>query len=493
MFCNIDSRWTNPVLDKLDEYLVAVTRFEVPANRLAMTQELKDCIQVFRYPTDADKTGGNDAFVDLFSDNKNVEEIPGEREQALTAIEILEENPTNKYCMTSGVGANQIDVKECHTIYQFITELNSKINQCLLFNTGTKKFTPNGAGHPADNAPFTKVASNHPEHTNMFTQEASNEEGVQYAVLNSTDPIAFFKIVMDSDWRFSVQMNYNFAQKYYIKMSRALFNMLGFQEGASLSKDDIRTDLAGHRFMGSRKLKNAANQNLYLGMLEQKPSYTPVGRPIIVFDRNPYILPNRDTTGTRQQTDDNGVPVVDSNGDPVMETYNTSGYSYDLTHSTLTDRLLHRSNNTMFTAPVSVADSINRIKSLVFTSSMATTSEAATGGTYFRMLTDYTIPVKTSFSFDPYTMKGGGVNENAASEYTFTNANPSAGRFLQITDPSPLYELKLEVLAKAYNYETDAFEMLPIPLPVGGTFSVKLVFISKNEIHRRERPDSLKA
>ena len=109
------------------------------------------------------------------------------------------------------------------------------------------------------------------------------------------------------------------------------------------------------------------------------------------------------------------------------------------------------------------------------------------------MLTDYTLPVRTSFSFDPYTMEGGSVSENAASEYTFTNANPSAGRFLQITDPSPLYELKLEVLAKVFNYEKDRFEMEAIPLPVGGTFSVKLVFISKNDIYRREKPDAMKA
>ena len=157
------------------------------------------------------------------------------------------------------------------------------------------------------------------------------------------------------------------------------------------------------------------------------------------------------------------------------------------------DTLVQRTFEASFVAPVSVADSINRVKSLVFTSSMATSSEAGSGNTYLRMLTDYVIPVQTSFSFDPSTMATGTVNENAASEYTYHNANPSAGRFLQITDPSPLYELKVEVRARCYNYETDQFELVPIPLPIGGTFSCKLVFISKNEIHRRDRPDSLKA
>ena len=435
-FCHIDSRWTTPIIDSLSDYMVAVTRFEVPANRLTMTQELKNCIEVYRYPeTDIDDDGLNSEFVEIFENLANAEDLDGSRQDSLDALDVLENEPTNKYCMTTGDGAHSIDVKACHTIYQFIKELNSQINEALLFNTGTKQFVPNGKGPP--------------DHDDQFTQSATagNATFKNMFYGNTSDPIAFFKIAMDSDWRFRVEMNYNFAQKYYIKFSRALFNMLGFKEGASLNKDDIRTDLAGRRFMASRKLGN-------LGM-NQKPVYTSVNRQVVVYDRDP---------GTEVRVDLGALTFF-----------------------------IHRSINTSFTAPVSVADSINRIKSLVFTSSMATTSEGATGGTYFRMLTDYTIPVKTAFSFDPHTMATGTVNENAASEYTFTNANPSAGRFLQITDPSPLYELKLEVLAKAFNYETDTFEMVPIPLPVGGTFSVKLVFISKNEIHRREKPDQLKA
>ena len=46
-FCSIDSRWRTPVIDKLDEYTVAVSRFQVPANRLAMTQKLEKCIVIW--------------------------------------------------------------------------------------------------------------------------------------------------------------------------------------------------------------------------------------------------------------------------------------------------------------------------------------------------------------------------------------------------------------------------------------------------------------
>ena len=94
-FCHVDSRWTQPILDKLDDYMVAVTRFEVPANRLTMTQKLTNCIQVFRYPEESDKNGGNDDFVDLFKDHANVEDIATTRVHALTQLEIAEENPTD--------------------------------------------------------------------------------------------------------------------------------------------------------------------------------------------------------------------------------------------------------------------------------------------------------------------------------------------------------------------------------------------------------------
>ena len=114
-----------------------------------------------------------------------------------------------------------------------------------------------------------------------------------------------------------------------------------------------------------------------------------------------------------------------------------------------------------------------------------------TGGGYRRALTDFSIPVQTGFSWNAKTYAAETVSENAASEYTFANANPSSGRLLILTDPSPLYEFTLEVHAKCWNFETEQFDMLPIPLPPGSTFSCKLVFISRNEVHDRERPDKV--
>ena len=459
--CHIDSRWTTPLLDKLDDYMVAVTRFEVPANRLTMTQKLEDCIKIYKYPE-----------TPHFAGNRNIEEVWSDVQTINYFLDGDAITPglerTDEFIMTkdtSNVG-NAITVGACHTIYQFIKELNAQINESLLFNTGDKKIIPNGGPN------FTSQASSNAEHTNMFCQSGLNVTGQNKEPLNTTDPIAYFKIEMDSDWRFRVVMNYSFAQKYYIKMSPALFNMLGFQEMEPTSIENYRTCLVKGRFMGSRRLRPAVTTtNKYKDMLAQKPPYVEISRSIPIVDKKDRIYSGLAGTNTLQQG---------------------GGYGLDTVHHCNNDVLTHRTMITSFVAPVSVADSINRVKSLVFSSSMATSSEAGTGGTYMRMLTDYTIPVRTSFSFDPSTMATGTVSENAASEYSYNNANPSAGRFLQITDPSPLYELKIQVLAKVYDFENDVFKFESIPLPIGGTFTVKLVFISKNEIHRRERPDAMK-
>ena len=48
-FIAVDERWNAPILDKQDEYLVAISRFEVPLNRVPITAEMKNCIQIFKY------------------------------------------------------------------------------------------------------------------------------------------------------------------------------------------------------------------------------------------------------------------------------------------------------------------------------------------------------------------------------------------------------------------------------------------------------------
>ena len=444
--CDVDSQWSNPILQKQDDYLVAITRFEVPMNRVPITQRLTNCIEIFKYhmgAQPADPALQPNQYPDMnINDNQNVEDLHGtnaEIEQRLNYYE-----PTNNVT----AGGISIDIEPCHTIYKFLQVLNAKITEVLLY-------TANPRIEPVDHqgaflSPLNSFRNGH---------VGQDGNGGQF-ILNATNPIAHFSISMDNDFTFSVNMNARFAEKYYIKMSSALFNMLGFKEGDGAG--NFRTQLIGRRFMGSRNCDKADPAS----MKNQQPAYYDHPQTVVMK------YPRAQVTQT---------PIRLNGLNPISLTVKQT----QLSNIFIEDQVC------AFTAPVSAADTINRCKSIVFSSSIATTSEGSSGNSYRRELTDYTIPVKTSFTFDPQTLKGSGINENAASEYTYVNANPSAGRFLQISDPSPLYELKLSARVKCWNFESNRFEFEPIPLPIAGTFSVKLVFISRTELHRRERPDKL--
>ena len=447
--CDVDSQWSNPILQKQDDYLVAITRFEVPMNRVPITQKLTNCIEIFKYhmgvqPQDPALQLNQYPAMNI-ADNQNLED--------LHANNVDIENRLRYYEAIPGANVTEhgisIDVEPCHTIYKFLQVLNAKITEVLLY-TANPRIEPVDANN-ANLSPLAAFRNGH-----VGTDQNGNQ-----SILNTTNPIAHFSISMDNDFTFSVNMNALFAEKYYIKMSPALFNMLGFKEGTA--DGNFRTQLIGRRFIGSRNCDKADPAS----MKNQEPAY---------FDHPQNVVMKYPRDGITQ------TPIRLINGqNPVNLTVKQT----QLSNITIEDQVCK------FTAPVSAADTINRCKAIVFSSSMATTSEGATGNSYRRELTDYTIPVQTSFSFDPQTLKGSGINENAASEYTYVNANPSAGRFLQISDPSPLYELKLSARVKCWNFELNRFEFEAIPLPIAGTFSVKLVFISRTELHRRERPDKL--
>ena len=56
--CDVDSRWTMPILDKQSEYLVAISRFEVPLNRIPMIAALENCIEIYKYHDEDDQKQG---------------------------------------------------------------------------------------------------------------------------------------------------------------------------------------------------------------------------------------------------------------------------------------------------------------------------------------------------------------------------------------------------------------------------------------------------
>ena len=46
---SFDNRWAEPQLQKQSDYLVAISRFEVPMNRVAVTAQMDNCIEIFAY------------------------------------------------------------------------------------------------------------------------------------------------------------------------------------------------------------------------------------------------------------------------------------------------------------------------------------------------------------------------------------------------------------------------------------------------------------
>ena len=48
-FCKVDEQWTGPIITRQSDYLVAISRFEVPMNRMPITREIDNAVEIFRY------------------------------------------------------------------------------------------------------------------------------------------------------------------------------------------------------------------------------------------------------------------------------------------------------------------------------------------------------------------------------------------------------------------------------------------------------------
>ena len=220
--CSVDARWTSPLVEKQDNYLVAITRFEVPMNRVPITQALTNCIEIYKYSEThpASFTAAEKATYHTLPTDQNLED------SKLDSGEDMEE--WLKFWEKKVPAVETVSVEACHTVYSFINTLNGNINKKLLgYERATPRIVPRGLT------------------TNLFTY--NNDDAA-----NMTVPNAYFAIRMNADFTFRVEMNHKFADMYYIKMSQALFNMLGFKEGPEVSGFNFRMNFRGRRFMGSR-------------------------------------------------------------------------------------------------------------------------------------------------------------------------------------------------------------------------------------------------
>ena len=551
--CKVNERWTNALLDNQSDYLVAISRFEVPLNRVPITKHLDNAIEIYRYHDSRFRAFDNAYQKDTREEADrqiNPQFIP--LDKRCTYAEILERNTlayqqahpdlvlvpvlepidtreninhyreieehlaheafdlwdesTNRIGIIDtylhnveqipGQKVGQIDVPPCHTIYEFLNRINKSIKSKLL------------GGEYKAQRPSTIVAIQ--DYQNVEKEDAlpkiavdtpakedEKEEGhLRYNVYSrelfgqaDDDPIAHFKIEMGADYRFSVIMNHHFTRSYYIKLHPELFAMMQFHEKFTDKVNWDRTYLTGRRFIGQRLggIDRKDPRSLYDAYKQTVPPHDATARNITM---KRYLAPaGKDKDPKSYNT---AIPAQMAAAGPTMEIGRDGIVVPQLTLMPVEDLCVY------YTSPTSAADSFNRIKSIVFTSSLVTKSEGQSGNTYRRILTDFTVPVDSEFSWSPASNQanygGGTLTEGAAAELTFANNNPSSGRLLIMTDPSPLYELSLTVLAKCWNFDTESFSFEEIPLPQGATFTCKLVFISKNDIYHdhEQRPDKMK-
>ena len=87
---DVDNRWATPILDKQSDYLVAISRFEVPLNRVPVTAQMDNCIEIFRYNDDLDEIKEEQEQSERPQKNKiKVEIVSAQPEMAEKLTEIV--------------------------------------------------------------------------------------------------------------------------------------------------------------------------------------------------------------------------------------------------------------------------------------------------------------------------------------------------------------------------------------------------------------------
>ena len=490
-FCEVNENWNGKILDKQSDYLVAISRFEVPMNRVPINREIKNAVEIFRYwdapiqakfavraSEDEKSDAVLDAAINLVPRLKGLnlrmpahvsvnDEFTYEEMMArgpVNFLNLMEAHPcqptknstfwfnnpevmvgrNKKYMIDQGGGQelntdqlvndgyaklvssndmdtyfanvekfdalnltklNPIDLPPCHTVLELLTILNGAIQQRLLqdnLDIGDTFLNYNTITAFANNVNTRRNPS-----AERYNTYGTNNPYDGFDESN-TDPIAMFQIKISGDYRFSVEMNLAFSQTYYIKLHPELFRMFQFKEMgvADLKKEDFfydavtedqqvhynRSHLRGRRFLGDR-LANGNRESMasLRDRNRQTNEYRRFVRDIGIFD-------NRDSGQGTVAAGPGTIPLSE-----IEQRMSNFVYVQNFQQAEL---------RKMFTAAVSASDSLTRVKSIVFQSSLPTRSESSSGATYQHFLTDFTLPTASSFTFNTDTLKAEVVSEN---------------------------------------------------------------------------------
>jgi len=419
--CAVTLNFNTPFLAKQDDYLCAVSRFSVPLTQVPSIDAM--AFEVRRHEQEITTDG---SLAPIYSDQ-------GEPE-------------TNSIgCVINGEEHDRCIVRlpKAFSFYQFLDNI-----QEALENTYVK-------------ATYSSVAIDAGNGTQLAVPPGNFND-------NRAMPLSErIKMKITPDFRFQLMIcNDGFDDQYVVQLSRGMFHMCQFQHSDSADFPDFVRHIS-QTFVGDPLVSAKYN---FAG----------------TFSNDYYIVVPGSSSSLALATinwANHGNSVGTVNGEEL--------FIYNGSLSTAQYQEQER-RWTVHTAHMSCAD-FNRCREIVFTSDMAVKSEGNTTGGYKRFLCDYQITDNTRFSYiinddrthNPYdrnnhfTSLSSTVTETLPSHRVYTSTNPSAGRWQELTLPSPLYELEVRARVRIWDYETSTYKLEDIPLPAGTQYSVKLVFVSK--------------
>ena len=271
---------------------------------------------------------------------------------------------------------------------------------------------------------------------------------------------------VSNTFKFKIQVTDDlFTRRWYVKLSKGMFNMLQFNETPrhrfAARAMHPHTLLSNRRFHSVMPENNAGELSQYV-------------RDHLHIER---FISERNQRG--------GNPADNLS----LDTFQDRRKAADATR--------YAPIWVTYTATMTCAD-CTRLREVVFLSDMDVKSEGGNGANvYKRFLCDYQVfnttnisyNVKNCYNKDPYTTEDDEKNYFLKNTTTFSEElpahryyasnNASAGRWQQLINQTPLYDIEVRAMLKVWSYEEEKYKFEDIPLPAGAQYSVKLVFVSK--------------
>ena len=444
--CSQSIRFANqPFLKDQSKYLCAVTRFSVPLVEVPTIDATSFRIQRW---SDADyghylvnivnQPAAGDALKEEFFEFLTLQGFEGGGVVNVAGL------PTP----FPSTRQDDIQIPACFSFHEFMKRIQNALQAPTVARYDTNLPAQFVAGHRAAGDAVVNVTG--------------QQVNVQNQLGTRTIPFSErIKMSLTADMRFQIMVCDDIYNDHiYVQLSQGMFRMLQFQTSAGVP---LLATHAGYRF---HALKFASNTT-HLTLADQQAT---LGTTVNAI-RNE--LNQRGT-----QVGQNGIPnVVGRLESDFISTDATRWAPRFVVH----------------TAHMSCADA-TRIREIIFTSDMAVKSEGNVGASYKRFLCDYQVFNNTKFSYeldsgsnqDPYSSltpniaNSSTVTEELPSHRIYVSNNASAGRWQELIVPSPLWECEVRAQVRCWNYEHNRYDIEEIPLPAGMEYSVKIVFVSRD-------------